>query len=65
MITSELQYQLTKQWAKRFEEDATALEASYLPEGVPAEIRKSQIEAARSEAKILREQMAEYDAKRR
>ncbi len=60
MIRSQQQYQVTKHWAERFERDATALEASFVRELSP-ETRQLLIEAARSEAKILREQMAEWE----
>lgn len=62
MITNDVQYRSTKAWAERFETDADGLEAT-LPVR-RSRLQQAKIDAARSQAADLRQELAAYDALR-
>lgn len=65
MIENESQYAVSMAFLERFEREADELEAGRpLAPGVAPEFRLVQIEAARSAARSLREELIDYERKR-
>ena len=61
MITNERQYRITKGWLKKFEASAALQERSDPPPDVHPTIHRAGIDALRSEAEALRDQLEEYE----
>ena len=61
MITNERQYRISKGWLKKFEASAALHERSDPPPDVHPTIHEAGIDALRSEAAALREQLDEYE----
>ena len=61
MITNERQYRITKAWLKKFEASAARNEQNEAPRDVHPRIHQAATDALRSEADVLREQIAEYE----
>ena len=61
MITNERQYRITKGWLKKFEASAALHERSDPPPDVHPTIHQASIDALRSEAAALRDQLDEYE----
>lgn len=64
MIEDDVQYKLTRFWARRFRVDAARLRVM-ISAGIEPAIRRALADAAESEAGILEAQLVEYDAKRK
>jgi HPt (histidine-containing phosphotransfer) domain-containing protein len=62
MIENERQYQITKDEADKFQEAITNL--GVVEGGLSAEMRRIMCEAMESQLQELREQLADYDARR-
>ena len=61
MITNERQYRISKGWLKKFEASAALHERSDPPPDVHPTIHEAGIDALRSEAAALRDQLDEYE----
>ena len=61
MITNERQYRISKGWLKKFEASAALHERSDPPPDVHPTIHQAGIDALRSEAAALRDQLDEYE----
>ncbi len=61
MITNERQYRISKGWLKKFEASAALHERSDPPPDVHPTIHQAGIDALRSEAAALRDQLGEYE----
>jgi len=61
MITNERQYKISKGWLKKFEASAALHERSDPPPDVHPAIHQAGIDALRSEAAALRDQLDEYE----